>query len=74
MEIATGKPRAWLNDVQSTLNDAHMLVTDSVHNAGREFSADEIVLLERIDNAILHCQSMRVADRGFAGRIRVVEQ
>ena len=55
--------RTWLRNVQSTLNDAHMIVTDCVGvNEARELTPDEIVLLDRIDTAIMFVQSMRTMD------------
>ena len=61
--------RQWLYAVQSTLNDAHMIVTDAVHGS---WAADETVLLERIDMAIMHCQAMRQQDRTLEpGRLHV---
>lgn len=57
------KRRDWLYGVQSTLNDAHLIVTDRVNASGNPWSADELVLLDRIDTAIMFVQSMRQTDQ-----------
>lgn len=56
------RSRGWLRPLQSTLNDAHMILTDAIAGDDREWTHDELTLLDRIDAAILHCQSMRTTD------------
>lgn len=60
--VHTMKSRDWLNGLQATLNDAHMIVTDCVAADGRGMSADEVVALHRIDMAIMHVHAMREDD------------
>lgn len=64
--------RPWLTNVQDALNDAHMMVTDKVRLIdGRDFTPDELSLLDRIDSAILHVQSMRTIERVHGQKVPV---
>lgn len=55
--------RPYLLHIQGALNDAHLNLTDAVAVRGDGWRDDELALLDRLDLAITHVVSMRVADK-----------
>jgi len=63
--------RQWLLHLQSTLNDAHLQLTDAVGERGDGFRDDEGRTLDAIDAAIMQVEQMRLDDYRQARRLNI---
>ena len=63
--------REWLLHLQSTLNDAHLQLTDAVAVRDDGWRNDELLALDAIDAAIMEVEGMRLTDVRDERRLRI---